>query len=197
MEISEGSLTFRFQAGSALKFDDTAYYRKYFNALSGGKGVDILHTAPSHVMLMEIKDCLGSEADNRWRIGVNNSKLHLAQEADRDRDSFDIETAKKAAMTVACLTGAAIGGSRETAAELLPYFQSLTDGAVRDGGKKLYVILFLDGDFRCRTRSKKTLMRELQKRIQRELKWLNCTVSVVDSNTYPRRLFTVERRAQD
>lgn len=197
MEISEGSLTFCFQDGSALKFDDTAYYRKYFNALSGGKGVDILHMSPSHVMLMEIKDCLGSEADNRWRIGVNNSKLHLVRDADRDRDSFDIETAKKAAMTVACLTGAAIGGSRETAAELLPYFRSLTDGAVQAGRKKFHVILFLDGDFRCKTRSKKMLMQDLQRSIKRELKWLNCTVSVADSNTYPKNLFTVKRRTQD
>lgn len=196
MEISEGSLTFCFRDGSGLKFDNTTYYRKYFNALPNGKGVDILHVSPSHAMLMEVKDCLGREGDNRWRIGVNNSKLHLAPKGDTDRDSFDIETAKKAAMTVACLTGAAIGGGREAAEELLPYFRALTSKDLCSGKKKLYVILFLDGGFGCKTRSKKTMMRELQHSIQRALKWLNCTVSVVDSDTYNPGLFTVKRCVQ-
>ena len=43
MEINESRLTFRFAGSSALKFDDTPFYREHFNGLPGSKGVDILY----------------------------------------------------------------------------------------------------------------------------------------------------------
>lgn len=192
MAICESGFSFDFPAGTTVKFDDTRYYRKYFNALPGGKGVDILHVSDSSVIFLEIKNCLGTEADNQWRLGTNNSKLHLAQYQDQGRDGFDVEMAKKNAMTLACLTGAAISRElRETTEEVLPFFDALMDGKISTCERAFYVILFLEGDFSCKTRSKKMLMRELQTSIQRKLRWLNCSVSVVDSSTYPSRLFQV------
>lgn len=60
-----------------------------------------------------------------------------------------------------------------------------------DNTKKKYVILFLKGDFACRSRSKKTIMKSLQDSINKKLKWLNCQVSVVDSGTYDPKIFQI------
>lgn len=196
MAICESGFSFDFPAGATVKFDDTPYYRKYFNALPGGKGVDILHASDSSVIFLEIKNCLGNEADNRWRLGTNNSKLHLAQDKDQGRDGFDVEMAKKTAMTLACLTGAAISHElRETTEDILPFFDALMDGKISACEREFHVILFLEGDFSCKTRSKKMLMRELQTSVRKKLRWLNCTVSVVDSSTYPAQLFQVSPQA--
>lgn len=37
------------------------------------------------------------------------------------------------------------------------------------------------------------VMKSLEDSIKKKLPWLHCNVSVVDSNTYVRRLFTVEK----
>lgn len=195
MAICESGFSFDFPAGATVKFDDTQYYRNNFNALSGGKGVDILHASDSSVIFLEIKNCLGNEADNRWRLGRNNSKLHLAQDKDQRRDSFDVEMAQKTAMTLACLTGAAISRERrETTEKVLPFFDALMDGKISACEKKFHVILFLEGNFSSKTRTKKMQMQELQASIRNKLRWLNCTVSVVDSSTYPSQLFQVSRQ---
>ena len=57
--------------------------------------------------------------------------------------------------------------------------------------KKKYVILLLEGDFGSHTRSKKMIMSNLQRSIKQKLKWLNCQVSVVDSDTYPSKIFRI------
>lgn len=36
-------------------------------------------------------------------------------------------------------------------------------------------------------------MRELQGSIRKKLAWLNCIVSVVDSDTYQKRIFEIEQ----
>ena len=56
----------------------------------------------------EIKNCLGHEAENRWRTSTDNRKLDSApRDLDvENRDSFDIEVVKKVAMTILCLFGA-------------------------------------------------------------------------------------------
>lgn len=49
----------------------------------------------------------------------------------------------------------------------------------------------LEGDFECQSRSKKMIMGRLQESLKRKLSWLNCKVSVVDSDTYNRRRFEI------
>ena len=101
------------------------------------------------------------------------------------RDSLDIEVAQKTAMTVAALTGAkSFGDTKECLEELKEYIQFLSSDRFSDDSKKKYVILFLEGDFGSRTRSKKMIMKELQDSMNKKLQWINCKVSVVDSDTY-------------
>ena len=42
MVLTEGELQFTFPGEKAIKFDDTEFYRKRFNKLSGAKGVDFI-----------------------------------------------------------------------------------------------------------------------------------------------------------
>ena len=192
MEINESGLTFRFVQDSALKFDDTEFYRKQFNSLPGSKGVDILYDSAKWFVMLEIKNCSGQEADNRWRITPNNKKIHLASENAKDRESLDIELAQKVAMTIACLTGATTFGSlRQAACPLMPCSDALHQEVFATHSKKLLVILFLEGQFGGQTRTKKVIMRELQNSLRTKLGWLNCTVSVVDSTTYNHDVFTL------
>ena len=53
-----------------------------------------------------------------------------------------------------------------------------------DHNHKIEVILFLEGDFSSKTRSKKTIMNEIQKRLKKHLKsWLNLSgCRVIDSS---------------
>ena len=60
-----------------------------------------------------------------------------------------------------------------------------------DDSKKILVILFLEGDFGCQTRTKRTIMKSLQDSMNTKLQWLKCQVSVVDSDTYNHSLFEV------
>lgn len=57
-------------------------------------------------------------------------------------------------------------------------------------------VLFLEGDFdsqKISSRSKTMIMKRLQDSINKKLSWLNCRVSVVDSDTYNERYFKVEK----
>ena len=108
------------------------------------------------------------------------------------RDSLDIEVAQKTAMTVAALTGAkSFGDTKDCLEELKGYIQFLSSDRFSDDSKKKYVILFLEGDFGSRTRSKKMIMKELQDSMNKKLQWINCKVSVVDSDTYNPKIFRI------
>lgn len=190
MEINESELTFQFANGSSLKFDDTQFYRRYFNRLPKSKGVDILYDCAQHFVMLEIKNCLGREAENRWRIAPNNKKRHLAPVDAAERDSLDIEVAQKVAMTISCLTGATTFGElRPTAQPLIPFSDALHEKGYSKCNKKLLIILFIEGEFSSRTRTKKMVMHALQYSLRKKLSWLNCTVSVVDSSTYHKKFF--------
>ena len=192
MEIKESGLTFCFTQETALKFDDSVYYRKCFESFPGAKGVDMLCDSPNHLVFLEVKNCLGHEADNRWRIVPDNKKSHIAPQTGRDRDSLDIEVAEKVAMTITCLMGATTFGKHRTSATpLLPFAIALNDKNIAKREKKLLVILFLEGNFGGHTRSKKMQMEALQVSLQKKLKWLNCCISVVDSDTYNKKIFTL------
>lgn len=191
MEIKESDLTFTFDdKTNVIKFDDTNFYRKSFNKLPGGKGVDIIADNADCLQLIEIKNCIGHEAENVWRTSTNNGR------APKGEDSFDNEVAKKVAATIACLYGA---WSRQNSSESAQKLNSIWTGAcqtkIPSEKKRIFIVLFLEGYFGTsgpESRSKKTIMKQLQDSIESKLSWLNCRVSVVDSTTYSKKLFDVK-----
>lgn len=197
MEINESGLSFTFdETTNAVKFDDTNFYRKYYNRLPSGKGVDIIATNKKHLLLIEIKNCSGHEADNAWRTSSNNSKVSQDPNDPNGHfgeDSFDIEVAKKVASTISCLYGAWTKQSGcESAAELEPLWVSATRKTILSDKTPVFVILVLEGNFGSKTRTKRAIMKTLQDSILAKLSWLNCRVAVVDSATYRRDFFTIE-----
>lgn len=196
--IEESGLRFEFgEDVQAVKFDDQPFYRRAFNKLPEAKGVDILADSKEIIQLIEIKNCSGHERENMWRTSVNNSRIGSApRELDTEnRNSLDIEVAKKVASTINCLYGAWTKSEHsENAAELLNYWKGISDLRLIKDKKRLMVVLFLEGDFYSEgpdSRSKKTMMKRLQESISAKLAWLNCQVTVVDSNTYKERYFKV------
>ena len=112
MIVSESDIEFTFgeQYGNlVLKYDDTPYYTERFNAQPGAKAVDFIAVSDKHYVLIEVKNCIGDESGNRWRIAPNNQKRDTVGADGRDvstRDSLDIEVAQKTAMTLAGMLGA-------------------------------------------------------------------------------------------
>ena len=201
MEIEESNLSFEFDNETqAIKFDDTKFYRQFFNRMPSSKGVDILADSKEMIQFIEIKNCTGHEIENMWRTSINNSKLSAApRDLDvDDRDSLDIEVTKKVAATISCLLGAWTKSEKsEKAAELAGFWKGVSDSRIVVDKKQLLVILFLEGDFVTnapKSRSKKAIMKRLQESINVKLSWLNCKVMVVDSDTYKERYFKVSTR---
>ena len=193
----ESGIKFRFpEHDVVIKFDDTKFYRDYFNKLPEAKGVDFISVDKEKITFIEVKNCVGDEGNCRWRIAPNNQKRNATHTSVNveGRDSLDIEVAQKTAMTLAALTGAkSFGDTKECVVELKEYTQFLTRDAFSDDSKRKYVILFLEGDFGSKTRSKKTIMKILQDSMNKKLQWLNCRVSVVDSDTYDPKIFEIVR----
>lgn len=189
MDINESRLTFRF-SGQALKFDDTDYYRSYFNAFPQSKGLDVISCGDTYALLLEIKNFSGDEPNQAWRLHPDNKRLACAPPGTTVHSSLDIECAQKVAMTLACLWGAETAGiSRPKSEELLPFARILHGSDFARDKKKLLVVLFLEGDFGGYSRNKKMIMTALQQSLEKKLRWLKCRVSVVDSTTYPQNLF--------
>ena len=191
----ESGLKFLFpQNDTVVKFDDTKFYRDYFNKLPEAKGVDFISVDKDKIAFIEVKNCTGDESNCRWRIAPNNQKKNTTHTVVNveGRDSLDIEVAQKTAMTVAALTGAkSFGDTKDCLEELKEYIQFLSSDRFSDDSKKKYVILFLEGDFGSRTRSKKMIMKEPQDSMNKKLQWINCRVSVVDSDTYNPKIFRI------
>lgn len=193
----ESGIKFRFpEHDVVIKFDDTKFYRDYFNKLPEAKGVDFISVDKEKIAFIEVKNCVGDEGNCRWRIAPNNQKRNATHTSVNveGRDSLDIEVAQKTAMTLAALTGAkSFGDTKECVVELKEYTQFLARDAFSDDSQRKYVILFLEGDFGSKTRSKKTIMKILQDSMNKKLQWLNCRVSVVDSDTYDPKIFEIVR----
>ena len=193
----ESGLKFRFPKNdTVIKFDDTKFYRDYFNKLPGAKGVDFISVNKDQIAFIEVKNCTGDEGNCRWRIEPNNKKRDTAHTsvAVEGRDSLDIEVAQKTAMTLAALVGAkSFGNTKECMDELRETIQFILRDSFSDDSKKKYVILFLEGDFGGKTRSKKMIMKALQDSMNKKLQWVNCRVSVVDSHTYDPGIFQIIR----
>lgn len=191
MEIEESRLRFCFPDDSrVVKLDDTTFYRKNFN-FPESKGVDFISVGKDSVAFIEVKNCRGDEGNCRWRIFPDNKKRETSHtKVDVEgRDSLDIEVPQKVAMSLAVLVGAkSFEETKSTVDELKVVLEPLFSGELWNGKKK-YVILFLEGEFGGHTRTKKMIMSELQRSMNAKLKWLNCKVSVVDSDTYDKKIF--------
>lgn len=106
---SESGIRFEFADDyTVIKYDDTDFHKRCFDPLPGAKAVDFLAANDNSVIFIEVKNCSGNEADNRWRIAPNNSKRDTIPTGHdvSDRDSLDIEIPQKVAMTIAALVGA-------------------------------------------------------------------------------------------
>jgi hypothetical protein len=195
MVIEESRMKFEFpESSKVIKFDDTPYYRKEFNTFPRAKGVDFISIDREYVAFIEVKNCSMDEGNCRWRIFPNNSKRDTSHtNVDVEgRDSLDIEVAEKTAMTLAALSGIqSYGETRPSLEEIKQFADAITSKYLPDISRKRYVILFLEGDFGGHTRSKKTIMMELQKSINAKMRWFNCKVSVVDSTTYSHDIFQI------
>jgi hypothetical protein len=195
MVIEESRMKFEFPESSrVIKFDDTPYYRQIFNTLPGAKGVDFISVDREYVAFIEVKNCSGDEGNCRWRIYPNNAKRDTSHtNVDVDgRESLDIEVAEKTAMTLAALSGIrSFGETRTSLEELKQFADRIALKYLSDTSKKTYIILLLEGDFGGHTRSKKTLMMDLQTRLQAKMRWFKCNVSVVDSTTYSHDIFRI------
>ena len=193
--IEESRLKFAFPDKSkVIKFDDTEFYRDYFNKLPEAKGVDFIAVDKDQIAFIEVKNCVGDEANCRWRIAPDNKKKNTTHTLVNveGRDSLDIEVAQKMTMTIAALLGAkSLGDRKECVKELEAFSKFITNDSFSNNRKKKYVILFLEGDFGSITRFKKTIMRELQNSMERKLGWIDCRVSVVDSSTYNSKIFHI------
>ncbi len=187
MIASESGIEFSFpDEFQVLKFDDTGFYRRQFNGLPDSKAVDFLCASEKAYLMIEVKNCKGHEAENRWRLGINNEKLGTAppQIDGSARESLDIEVAQKTAMTIAALAGAFSNPRPESAAaECMPLAEALFSTEIREKRRKLFVILLLEGEFGTglQTRTNAMIHQRLKQSMDKKLKWLNCTVCVLDS----------------
>ena len=195
MIIEESGLKFEFNEEAAVvKYDDSSFYRNYMNQLSESKGVDFISFYGERLVFTEVKNFKGHEAESRWRIYPNNKKIKSMQISAEPagKDSLDIEISKKVAMTIDGLIGAYTKASGCEAAEtLIKHSRALISPVVRAGTTQLLIVLVLEGDFGCETRRKTTIMRDLEMSIKKKLAWLNCLVSVVDSDTYKKQIFQI------
>jgi hypothetical protein len=191
----ESGLKFGFPEKSmVIKFDDTLFYRNYFNKFPGSKGVDFVSVSSNMIAFIEVKNCSGDEGNCRWRIAPDNKKKETASTTLdlAGRDSLDIEVTQKVAMTIASMIGAkSFGDKKDCLSEFDKFIQFLSSESFSDDSKKKYVILFLEGDFGSKTRSKKMIMQSLQDSMNRKLRWFNCRVSVVDSDSYDPKVFQI------
>lgn len=136
----ESRLKFRFaENDTVIKFDDTKFYRDYFNKLPEAKGVDFISVANDKIAFIEVKNCTGDEGNNRWRITPDNRKrntTHTSVDVE-GRDSLDIEMAQKTAMTIAALVGAkSFGNTKECLNELKEYIQFLSEDSFSNDSKR-------------------------------------------------------------
>lgn len=196
MVIEESDLKFEFDESiSAIKFDDTEFYRQFFNKMPGSKGIDIIADSKNFLQFIEIKNCKGNETENVWRTSVDNRRASAVHGEIESKESYDVEVAKKVCSTIACLQGSRTKSEMtEKAKKLQIFWEGLNDARILKDKKKIYVILFLEGNFSengPKSRSKQMIMKSLGDSISKKLSWLNCNVSVVDSDTYNQRLFRV------
>ncbi len=185
MVMSESGIQFDFDNSfEVIKYDDTPFHKNQFNKLPGSKAVDFVAASNQRVVFMEIKNCLGDEANNRWRIANDNTKRDTIPTGHdvKDRDSLDIEIPEKVAMTMAALGGVySHPVPYRNSEEILPFAKPLFSEEVVQEKRKINIVLVLEGTFGngLETRDDKAIRRTIGQYMEKRLKWLCCTVSVI------------------
>jgi len=124
-EITEGRLRFRFPAGwDAVKFDETPWYRQAMQSRS--KAMDILAMQGQSHWWIEVKDCMGFEADNMPRLApgdpvevdlarseVKNCHWDKVVSVSRKKAFIVDEVAEKLEGTLLCLMAAQRAGAAQ------------------------------------------------------------------------------------
>jgi hypothetical protein len=185
----ESGIDFCFpESYNVVKFDETSFYCLFKSSMPNGKGIDFFADSEDKLLMIEVKNCLNYESENNWRTQVGTIKIS----SNSIEESFDIEIAKKVQSTIACTVGANTGYEYSIADDLKLLFKAISSNKFAKGTKTIEVILYLDGNFESRTRSKNMIMKRIQEKIKEKLKWLNCNVRVVDYNTHGNKYFTTE-----
>ena len=163
---------------TAFKFDETEYYKKYTNGIKEGKGVDFIAFSDKEIVFVEVKNCMGHEKENEYRIHAGNE------------NSFDVEVSQKVNCSLACLTASQTFDEFNKPKCISSEFVRSFNCVVMPNCE-ISVILYLEGDFNMKTRNKKMIMSALQEKLKNHFKgWLNVQrVKVIDS--------TVENRYFD
>lgn len=195
MVIEESNMQFKFPDDrTTVKFDEEVFYRNSFNKFPESKGVDFITNGKDLIAFIEVKNCRGHEAENRWRIAPNNQKrdtTHVSHDV-KQRDSLDIEVTQKVAMTLAALYGVySFGDRKDSVGKLGKIAEAISEKRFCQTEKKKLIILVLEGDFGTHTKPKTVMMSELQRNIMSKMQWLDCRVSVVDSDTYCEKIFQI------
>lgn len=69
MKIEESNLIFEFpDESTTVKFDQDRYYTSHFIKMPYAKGVDFISLSSKALLFLEVKNYLGHEKDNGWRI---------------------------------------------------------------------------------------------------------------------------------
>ena len=181
-------MNFKFNDGySVIKFDDSPYYRKKFNKLPHSKGVDFIAYNADDFILIEVKDCLSFEIDNKWRTSTG----------DEDHETFDIEVAHKVASTFSCIVGANTYYDRtsENAEEIALLLDYVKASSI---DKTIRVYLVLEGDFEkvVHSRNNKMIKKSIKDRMKTYLSWIHCckvevySIEEINHSAIP---FSVER----
>ena len=105
MVIKESRVEFTFpDSYEAVKFDETAFYRKRYNHVEGSKGVDVVAGDKETYYIIEVKDCSRTAEDqDKWRRAYHGLQ---------DMNSLANEIVQKVAHTCACMYGASTFGDR-------------------------------------------------------------------------------------
>ncbi len=180
---SESGIRFEFDDKyTVIKYDDTDFHKQSFNSLPGSKAVDFLLGNKSSLIFIEVKNCKGAEADNRWRIEPDNRKRStISTDHDvADRDSLDIEIPQKVAMTIAALVGAY---SRPTpwkfSDECKPISEKMCCEDIYTGERRVYIVLVLEGSFGSYSKTDRMIRNAIAEKMKKKLKWMRCTIQVV------------------
>ncbi len=188
MKINESRLEFSFSDDyQVLKFDETLFYKKYFNAFPNSKGIDFLAKNESTVLMIEVKNFTDFEIENHWRLSTNTVK--------DENVSLDIEMSQKVAMTIACIFGAHTKHlASSNAKELDTYFTPIAN-QVHSNKTNFKVLLFVEGIKASpfKTRTKTMQLKALKDSISKKLAWLNCVVLVEDIETHKNNSFSVHK----
>ncbi len=165
--INEDNLTFTFQdSWNICKFDASNFYRNRVEKLDEIKGVDILATQNSELLMIEVKDFRSHRIEN---IDKQASGKLL------------IDVAQKFVHTFAALTGA----SRWSIDYLQPFYLSLNNKEE----KRITCILFLERDDQeTKMKRKKLDFPNMKKKLKKYLSAYNVQCCVYNRSTLPNEL---------